>query len=90
MALANRIDGLGREVVHFIEESRALEIRVLEDALGRAPRTDTMGMDASGLAVTIASLALLLSREKPLGVSTGHKAVAASLFALLEKLEPGA
>jgi len=87
MALANRIEGLRREVLHFIEESRALEIEVLETALARAPRS--VEMDASALAVTITSLALLLSRERQLGVATGHDAVSASLSTLLDELEPG-
>lgn len=87
MALANRIEGLRREVLHFIEESRALEIAVLETALERTPRN--VEMDASALAVTITSLALLLSRERQLGVATGHDAVSASLSTLLNELEPG-
>lgn len=86
MALANRIEGLKLEVIHFIEEARALEVQVLADALARVPPISHMG--APGLAVTITSLALLLSRENQLGVTSGHAEVMAALSAFLDELEP--
>lgn len=86
MALANRIDGLKREVVWFIEAQRDLEMAVLAQALDRAPRISTMG--AAGLAVTINSLALLLAHESQLGISRGHGQVLAALASLLDELEP--
>lgn len=86
MALANRIEGLRHEVAHFIEAAREVEVGVLSEALRRAPQISNMG--PTGLAVTITSLALLLSRESQLGVSTGHTEIVGALDALLDQLEP--
>lgn len=86
MALANRIEGLKREVIHFIEASREVEVGVLTTALQRAPQISNMG--PTGLTVTITSLALLLSRERQLGVSSGHQEIMGALGALLDQLEP--
>lgn len=86
MALANRIEGLKREVIRFIERARAVEVEVLERALERVPRMGKLG--ASGLAITITSLALLLSREQQLGVDAGHAEVLAALAAFLDEVEP--
>lgn len=86
MALANRIEGLKREVIQFIEASREVEVGVLTTALQRAPQISNMG--PTGLTVTITSLALLLSRERQLGVSSGHQEIMGALGALLDQLEP--
>ena len=86
MALANRIEGLKREVIRFIEASREVEVGVLTNALQRAPQISNMG--PTGLTVTITSLALLLSRERQLGVSSGHQEIISALGALLDQLEP--
>lgn len=86
MALANRIEGLKREVVRFIEAARQIEVRVLSQALGRAPQIGRLG--PTGLAVTITSLALLLSREQQLGIEAGHQEILSALDALLDQLEP--
>lgn len=86
MALANRIDGLKREVVHFIEASRAIEVAVLAQAMDRVPQAGNMG--PASLSVTITSLALLLSRESQLGVTTGHAEIVAALEAFLDQVEP--
>ena len=86
MTLANRIEGLKREVIHFIEASREVEVGVLTKALQRAPQISNMG--PTGLTVTITSLALLLSRERQLGVSSGHQEIIGALGALLDQLEP--
>lgn len=45
-------------------------------------------MNAASMAVTIASLALLLSRENQLGVSTGHADIMAALDDFLDQVEP--
>lgn len=86
MALANRIDGLQREVIRFIEQARALEMAVLDRALARKPQAGRLG--AAGLAVTITSLALLLSRESQLGIGAGHAEVLGALAAFLDEIEP--
>jgi AcrR family transcriptional regulator len=86
MALANRIDGLKREVVHFIEAARAIEIAVLSGAMDRVPQAGNMG--PASLSVTITSLALLLSRESQLGVTMGHAEILTALEAFLDQVEP--
>ncbi len=86
MALANRIEGLRREVISFIEASREIEVSVLSAAMHRVPQTGNM--DATGLAVTITSLALLLSRESQLGVNSGHAEIMSALDAFLDQVEP--
>ncbi len=86
MALANRIDGLKREVVHFIEAAREIEVAVLAQAMNRVPQAGNMGPTA--LSVTITSLALLLSRESQLGVAMGHAEIMAALEAFLDQVEP--
>lgn len=73
MALANRIDALRAEVVHFIEAARAIEIEAIETALKRkAAKSD---IPAPALAIIASSVALALTRERQLGVSSGHEEV---------------
>lgn len=71
MALATRIEGLAKEVGYFIEESRAIQIRTIEAAVERMPGKPPL--PPSCLALIATSLALSLSRESQLGISTGHE-----------------
>jgi AcrR family transcriptional regulator len=70
-ALANRKPALRKEVVKFIEESRAIQVQVLSDALKRKSKANNI--PPAGLALLATSVALSLSREAELGVSAGHK-----------------
>ncbi|MBC2650463.1 TetR/AcrR family transcriptional regulator [Novosphingobium flavum] len=88
MALANRIEGLKREVVAFIVASREIETAVLARAMDRASQVSRLG--PAELSLTITSLALLLSRESQLGVDAGHARTIAVLEAFLEELETAA
>lgn len=85
MALANRIGDLRAEVIHFIEESRAIEIEAIEAAV----RRNALGtrMSAAAVAIIASSLALTLSRERQLGVSSGHDAVLAVIGDFLMQLD---
>lgn len=85
MALANRIDGLSKEVIHFIEESRALQIEALAKAMDRAPGKHTM--PPAGLALLATSVALSLAREGELGVRSGHDEVKMVIENFLSQLE---
>lgn len=81
MALANRIEAMRSEVILFIEESRAIEIEAIEAAI---MRTDVVGtIPAAALAIIASSVALALSRERQLGVTSGHDAVLALVDAFL-------
>lgn len=73
MALANRIDDLRAEVVHFIESARAIEIKAIEAALKRKGVKNDISSPA--LAIIASSVALTLTRERQLGVSSGHEEV---------------
>ena len=70
-ALANRIPGLRKEVVKFIEESRAIQVGALSEVLKQKSKSNKI--PPAGLALLATSVALSLSREAELGVSTGHK-----------------
>jgi AcrR family transcriptional regulator len=87
MALANRSEGVRREVVRFIEESRALQV----EAVRRAMAARGMG-PVSPLAATLlaTSVALALNREAAIGVTTGHAEIEKLADELLASLEPQA
>lgn len=86
MALANHIDGLRAEVIHFIEESRHLQIQALSSALARTPGLSPL--DPPTLAILATSTALSLLREQELGISEGHGDVVALIEDFLTAAEP--
>ncbi|MFK4872338.1 TetR family transcriptional regulator [Novosphingobium sp. ZW T3_23] len=86
MALAGRIDGLGKEVIHFIEEARRIQTEAISEAL--VARSARLPMDADALALLATSLALSLTREADLGVSMGHEGAIAVVTRILDSLEP--
>jgi AcrR family transcriptional regulator len=86
MALAGRIEGLSKEVIHFIEESRAIQVAALADALKKLPQGN--GLDPAALAIIATSVALTLTRERQLGTSAGHEAVLALFERFLSSIEP--
>jgi hypothetical protein len=85
MALANRIASLRAEVVHFIEESRAIEIEAIETAMKRQKASRLIAPTA--LAIIASSVGLSLSRERQLGVSSGHDAMLALVDVVLKELD---
>jgi AcrR family transcriptional regulator len=86
MALAGRIEGLGKEVVHFIEESRAIQVAALAEALKKLPQGATL--DPAAVAIIATSVALTLTRERQLGTEAGHEAVLALFERFLASIEP--
>jgi AcrR family transcriptional regulator len=72
-ALANRVPGLRKEVVRFIEESRDIQVAALSASIGRKSKQNKIPL--VGLAMLATSLALSLTREEELGVSAGHKEI---------------
>jgi AcrR family transcriptional regulator len=86
MALANRIDGLRSEVIRFIEQSRAIQVEAIQAAMAR--KSAASRIPASGLALMATSIALSLSREEQLGVTSGHQEIMAVIDAFLNSLEP--
>lgn len=88
MALAHRIDGLAKEVIHFVEESRAIQIEALAAAIKRS-NAKASSVSPAGLALLATSVALSLTREDDLGIRTGHAEVMAVIEKFLSEVEPG-
>ena len=86
MALANRIEGLRKEVIKFIEESRAIQVELIRAACQRAP--GATGLAPEGLAIMASSVALSLSRERQLGTTSGHAQIEAMIGSFLATVEP--
>jgi AcrR family transcriptional regulator len=85
-ALANRIDPLKSQVIRFIEESRAIEVEAVRAALARRPSASSL--PAPALAIIATSVALALTREARLGISSGHTDVMAVIEHFLADVEP--
>lgn len=85
MALANRLPDLRAEVIRFIEESRAIQVRAIAEAIERHPGKSRL--PAVTLALMATSMGLSLNREEQLGVRSGHAETFAVLNAFLEELE---
>jgi AcrR family transcriptional regulator len=85
MALASRLSDLRVEVIRFIEESRAIQVRAITEALQRHPRRSRLS--AAALAIMATSIGLSLNREEQLGVRSGHADILAVLDAFLEELD---
>lgn len=87
IAIANRSEGVRSEVTHYIEASRALQVKALTRAL-----TNSGGALAnlSPVAITLmaTSIALALTREAQLGISTGHAELESLINDSLSALEP--
>jgi AcrR family transcriptional regulator len=87
MALANRSEGVRREVIHFVERSREIQV----EALGRAMQNKAggvLGLPPVAITFMATSLALALRRESQLGVSMGHREVERVIGEALAALEP--
>ena len=86
MALANRIAGLRKEVVHYIEKSREIQVRVIEQAA--ACSMAPSGLPSSALALVATSVALSMTREHQLGIDAGHAEVRSLVEDLIASYEP--
>ena len=86
MALATRIEGLRSEVIHFIEESRHIQIDAIMAAMARSSKTSSI--PAPALAMIASSVALALTREEQIGVRLGHGEMTAVIEAFLKDVEP--
>ena len=87
MALANRSEGVRREVIHFIEGSRALQVEALERAM-RNKTGGVAGLPPVVITFMATSLALALTRESQLGISMGHRETERVISEALASLEP--
>ncbi|MEZ5742480.1 MAG: helix-turn-helix domain-containing protein [Sphingomonadaceae bacterium] len=87
MALAARIDALRKEVIHFIEESRRIQIEAIAKAAKRSKVK--AAIPADGLALIATSLALSLTREEQIGIDLGHETVRDLVETIFDRYEPG-
>lgn len=87
IALANRDEGLRREVASFIEESRRMQINALKNALPDSNGGEDF-LRPEVIAFIGTSLALALNREAAIGVKKGHAAVDKMIKQFFDKLEP--
>jgi AcrR family transcriptional regulator len=85
MALANRLTELRAEVIRFIEQSRAIQVRAICEAVERRPGKSRI--PAAVIAMMATSIGLSLNREEQLGVRSGHAETFAVLEAFLQELE---
>ncbi|MCB2076747.1 MAG: TetR/AcrR family transcriptional regulator [Novosphingobium sp.] len=86
MALATRIEGLRKEVILFIEESRRIQIEAIAKAAGQSKAKKAIPADALALLAT--SLALSLTREEQIGIDMGHEAVRGLVETIFDTYEP--
>lgn len=85
MALANQLAELRAEVIRFIEESRAIQVRAIAAAIER--QASKTALPAAAIAVMATSIGLSLNREEQLGVTSGHAEALQVLNAFLVDLE---
>jgi AcrR family transcriptional regulator len=86
MALAARMEGLGKEVIHFIEESRRIQVEAITKAVSKSRAGSVLPPDALALFAT--SVALTMTREVELGITMGHEPALAAIEQVLAGLEP--
>lgn len=87
MALANRSEGVRKEVIDYVEQSRALQV----EALSRAVQDKNGGLASLPpvmITFVASSIALALIREAQLGISIGHPETEREIAASLAALEP--
>jgi len=84
-ALANRSDALRKEVVHFIEEQRRMQVAVLNKAFQARAIED--GLPAVAAAILATGAALTLHRESGIGVKSGHDQLLQAISKFIKKCE---
>jgi hypothetical protein len=89
MALAHRSEGVKNEVVDFIERSRRLQTRAIAKSI-KSPRKKTGIAALPPVAITFltTSIALALTRESALGITTAHREIDDLVKRCLSALEP--
>ncbi len=74
MALANHHEGIREEVARFVTEARRLQITMLTRVY-KEKGVSSSPISPGAAAFLLASLAMLLSREKDTGIEAAHKEV---------------
>jgi AcrR family transcriptional regulator len=89
MALAHRSEGVKNEVVEFIERSRRMQTRALAksiDKLGK--KSGIAALPPVAITFLTTSIALALTRESALGITSAHRQIDALVKQWLSALEP--
>jgi AcrR family transcriptional regulator len=89
MALAHRSEGVKKEVVDFIERSRRMQTRAIAKSIKNLRTKSAIASLAPG-AITFltTSVALALTRESALGITTAHTEIDDLVKQCLSALEP--
>jgi AcrR family transcriptional regulator len=89
MALANRNEGVRREVIAFIEQTRRMQATAIAAAIGNAKSKNGIAtLSSVAIALLTTSLALAITRESALGVAMGHREIELLVKQCLSTLEP--
>jgi AcrR family transcriptional regulator len=89
MALAHRSDGVKKEVIEFIEESRRMQSAAIARAIKAAKKkSGVTALHPRAITFLATSVTLALTRESALGIGSAHAEVEALMEHCLDELEP--
>jgi AcrR family transcriptional regulator len=86
MALANHHEGVRREIIRFLTESRAIQVGIIEKAY-RDKRLDAPAIPPVALAFLVTYASMALVREEGTGFTVGHQEVRKTVEQFLDSLE---
>jgi AcrR family transcriptional regulator len=90
MALAHRSEGVKHEVVEFIERSRRMQSRAVAKSIENLrKKSGIAALSSAVITFLTTSIALALTRESALGITTSHREIDALVKRCLSLLEPG-
>lgn len=89
MALANRSEDVKKEVIDFIETTRRMQSAAIAKVI-KAQQSDTgiAALPPGAITFLVTSVALALTRESALGISTAHAEIEKLIRECLAALEP--
>jgi hypothetical protein len=91
MALAHRSEGVKNEVVEFIERSRRMQTRAVAQSIKNLrKKSGIASLPPVAITFLTTSIALALTRESALGITTAHREIEDSVKRCLAALEPSA
>jgi AcrR family transcriptional regulator len=89
MALAHRSEGVRNEVVDFIERSRRMQAGAIAKSVRRLrKKSGIAALPPAAISFLTTSIALALTRESALGITTAHREIDELLKQCLSALEP--
>ena len=89
MALAHRSEGVKNEVVEFIERSRRMQTRAFAKSIKKLrKRSGIAALPPVVITFLTTSIALALTRESALGITSAHKEIDDLVKQCLSALEP--